>query len=116
MQIKNTNNKRKNIGKWDFSVIKNLCFLHQKRGSMQSNTANIIQNIQRSYLLAIKAQVIQFEIGKELRHLFREDIQMANKYMKKIPNIISHAVCSQNGVLICNEKECSTVHGTCYGF
>lgn len=97
-------------------LLKTCAFFTRKGESMQSNTANIIQNIQRSYLLAIKAQVIQFEIGKELRHLFREDIQMANKYMKKIPNIISHAVCSQNGVLICNEKECSTVHGTCYGF
>lgn len=111
-----TNTERKNIDKRDFSDIKYLCSLHQKKGeSMQSrqNIANIIQNVQSSYIVTIKGQVTQFKISKEFRHLSREDIQMVNKYVKKMPNIISHVVCPQNGVLVCNEEECSTVHGIC---
>ena len=32
---------------------------------------------------------------------------------EKMPNIISHMVCPQDGVLVCNVKECSAGHGIC---
>jgi hypothetical protein len=108
-------NKRINTDKLDFSDIKYLCFLHQKGEFMQSDKIlqNIIQNVQSSYIVTVKGQVAECKIGKEFRHPSREDIQMVNKYVKKMPNIISHVVCPQNGVLLCNEKECSAGHGIC---